>query len=407
MSQVSSGMKDSLLVLEMCPNGATSLVSLSRNEIYEKGQEKCREVFGSLHQAIRFRDLRLLVRETTTSDPVIVARMLSCIISLDRVRALLLWDRLYFFLPDGADEQIRLIRAKMYELQSGILDSGKGMVERAMSSSELSNYALIPEPGTHPGDLAKLASPKVSAGNLSMDPLDRQNSNASVPSNDNSNDFYLHALETMVWCAVVLLEKEYETLKPVIESITRRAKKDHHELTLEKLRQVRATGTRFLANANRHVAALTTISNNDHDMALMSFKHVLAKPERYREDVPETEWISHHDDIEVLLESYAQRLDSLISDLSFLIEQIERAEVNIAIDLDLARNRLLRLNLIVSVITVLAALGALVAGLFGMNLNSNIQETYDPPIFWIVSAITFFFVIFGSFAVLLLSRRFV
>jgi magnesium transporter len=43
--------------------------------------------------------------------------------------------------------------------------------------------------------------------------------------------------------------------------------------------------------------------------------------------------------------------------------------------LDSARNRLLQIELAVSMVTSTAAVGAMIAGIFGMNLNSHIQES--------------------------------
>jgi Mg2+ and Co2+ transporter CorA len=43
--------------------------------------------------------------------------------------------------------------------------------------------------------------------------------------------------------------------------------------------------------------------------------------------------------------------------------------------LDSARNHLLRIELFVAMITSSAAVGSLVAGCFGMNLNSGVEDT--------------------------------
>ena len=72
--------------------------------------------------------------------------------------------------------------------------------------------------------------------------------------------------------------------------------------------------------------------------------------------------------------------------------------------LDSARNRLLRIHLYFSVITAMAGIGALGAGIFGMNLNSHLQEA--DGVFWSVSAALCFGPLFiGMFFLIIAEKR--
>jgi magnesium transporter len=57
----------------------------------------------------------------------------------------------------------------------------------------------------------------------------------------------------------------------------------------------------------------------------------------------------------------------------------------IMLRLDSARNNLMRIDLMFSSVTSVAAIGALIAGIFGMNLNSDLED--DPDMFAIVVGI--------------------
>ena len=215
---------------------------------------------------------------------------------------------------------------------------------------------------------------------------------------DDAN-FELHAIETVLWTALKLLEREYNSLKPKILKITKFARTDHSETTL---RQVRVLTNRLLADSENQVEALTELTENDHDMALLMFSRVLKYPERYREGEPESVWILDLEDVEMLLDSYIQRFDSVINEIRFFIEELELSESNIAVGLDISRNRLLKMNVTVSSVTALSGVGSFIAGIFGMNLNSGIQLVSDPPIFWNVAGISFFGVIIGIVIMIIL-----
>ena len=112
-----------IVFLKVLPTGETTFEALSRHTVIKLGQEKCLQIFHSAAGALRLRDIRVILPDSTASEPIIVVRMLSCLLNLGTVRALLLPDRLFVIVPDGADELILLIRSKIEELSQGILDS--------------------------------------------------------------------------------------------------------------------------------------------------------------------------------------------------------------------------------------------------------------------------------------------
>ncbi len=69
----------------------------------------------------------------------------------------------------------------------------------------------------------------------------------------------------------------------------------------------------------------------------------------------------------------------VIRRLSHLQDNITDAEHQQALQLSASRNLLLKSDLFISVTTLFVTVGAMVTGIFGMNLNSNVQD--DPSWF--------------------------
>ena len=76
---------------------------------------------------------------------------------------------------------------------------------------------------------------------------------------------------------------------------------------------------------------------------------------------------------------------------------IRNTEDTVEIQLDLLRNRILRFELVLSIISAVLGFGAVITGALGMNLLSGYEE--HPSMFWMVSGTTgfvMFIMILGS-----------
>ncbi|CAM6055608.1 unnamed protein product [Sphagnum tenellum] len=89
-------------------------------------------------------------------------------------------------------------------------------------------------------------------------------------------------------------------------------------------------------------------------------------------------------EIEMLLESYLQRCDSCHGQAEKLLDSAREMEDSIALNLSSRRLEVNRLELLLQVATFCSALGALVAGIFGMNLKSYLEE--HVLAFWFTAA---------------------
>ncbi|TFK49290.1 Mg2+ transporter protein cora-like protein [Heliocybe sulcata] len=82
-----------------------------------------------------------------------------------------------------------------------------------------------------------------------------------------------------------------------------------------------------------------------------------------------------HSELEVLLESFSKQVEEIVTEANNIDANVQSTQEIVELMLDSNRNSLLALDLKVSIGTMGLGAGALVAGLFGMNLKSTLEET--------------------------------
>jgi hypothetical protein len=82
-----------------------------------------------------------------------------------------------------------------------------------------------------------------------------------------------------------------------------------------------------------------------------------------------------HDEIEVLLESFLQSISNVNHEVEQIKSGLDAQEHMIELTLDLTRNTLLRLDMIFQIMTFSVSVGALVAGILGMNLMNRAEAS--------------------------------
>lgn len=90
------------------------------------------------------------------------------------------------------------------------------------------------------------------------------------------------------------------------------------------------------------------------------------------------------EELEMLLEAYFMQIDGTLNKLITLREYIDDTEDYINIQLDNHRNQLIQLELVLSAATVVLAMYASVAGIFGMNIPYTWTKGYGYVFKWVV-----------------------
>lgn len=107
-------------------------------------------------------------------------------------------------------------------------------------------------------------------------------------------------------------------------------------------------------------------------------------------------------------------VQSVVSLGEKLLFDLESTQNLMQLELGAARNRLLQLDVSIELITMVAAVGALIAALFGMNLASGLDgQTWDANekqlslvAFWLITAVSVSFTIVVPVGGMLLLRRY-
>jgi magnesium transporter len=95
--------------------------------------------------------------------------------------------------------------------------------------------------------------------------------------------------------------------------------------------------------------------------------------------------ISDNMDLEMLFENYLNEFEWILSEIEGLLDNITNTEENVVLQLDLLRNRILKFELFLSISSFVVTCGALVTGLFGMNLLSHFEN--NTSMFYIVTTL--------------------
>jgi hypothetical protein len=82
-----------------------------------------------------------------------------------------------------------------------------------------------------------------------------------------------------------------------------------------------------------------------------------------------------HDEIEVLLESFLQSTSNVSHEVSQMRGELDAREHMIELTLEVTRNKLLKLDMIFQIMSFSVSVGALVAGILGMNLMNRAEAT--------------------------------
>ena len=86
------------------------------------------------------------------------------------------------------------------------------------------------------------------------------------------------------------------------------------------------------------------------------------------------------------MEAYVADLAEIEREATGMIAQIEDSMEVISLHLNSQRNRIIKLSLIMEMLAVTAGVGAVIGGLFGMNMKNGLED--DGSAFFLVSGIT-------------------
>ena len=122
-------------------------------------------------------------------------------------------------------------------------------------------------------------------------------------------------------------------------------------------------------NCKGALNCITDLLSNDEDMiSLLLTEKANAKARN--EVLP----VESHEKVELLLEEYARQLKSVILEIGYLLQRVQSKQDMMALQLDAYRNRMIRMNLYLSMGGISMGFGTAVAGFFGMNVINGVEN---------------------------------
>ncbi|KAG3115271.1 hypothetical protein PI124_g5653 [Phytophthora idaei] len=195
----------------------------------------------------------------------------------------------------------------------------------------------------------------------------------SQAARENAEDPYeFRALEALLATLARYFQTDYEKLSPiVISALDRLVQGNLHSRELETLREFKNTMNEFESQVDGVRRVLMELLDNEEDLRLLYLTKLYQDPsllaDLYSFDSEEAE---------VLIENYLQDIFSTRTKADLMQHRITNTESLVMLKLDSMRNYLLRVDLVFSLVTISLSVGTLLAGVFGMNLASGVEEAW-------------------------------
>lgn len=189
--------------------------------------------------------------------------------------------------------------------------------------------------------------------------------------------YEFRALESILLSVSAALESEMDITARLVSDLLLDLEDD---IEREKLKNLLHYSRKLSGLRNRATLvheAIEEVLKNDDDLATMYLSDKKAGRVREPHD---------HDELELLLESASKQIEEIVTEADALDANVSSTQEIVELILDSNRNALLALDLKVSIATLGIGAGTLFAGLFGMNLQSHLEE--NPYAFYSVSAFT-------------------
>lgn len=182
--------------------------------------------------------------------------------------------------------------------------------------------------------------------------------------------FEIDMVEQIVREVCRMYGRRIQLYEPIVNSLMDRVTNEAFSPSgLHKLVPVKDSLQHFEMNVKGALDCITDLLSNDEDMlALLLTEKARAKAEH--RILP----MERHEGVEMLLEEYARQLKSTLLEIDYMLQRVQSKQDMVALSLDAYRNRVIRMNLYLTMGGVSLAFGTVVAGFFGMNVIHGYED---------------------------------
>ncbi|XP_042755284.1 magnesium transporter MRS2-11, chloroplastic isoform X2 [Lactuca sativa] len=191
--------------------------------------------------------------------------------------------------------------------------------------------------------------------------------------------FELEVVEAALHSRIQRFEDRLMELDPRVQALLEVLPNKLTADILEQLRISKQTLVELGSKAGALKQMLFDILEDSHEirrLCIVGRNCILSRNNDLECSVPQEKQIAEEEEeeIEMLLENYLQRCESCHNQAERLLESAREMEDSISVNLSSRRLEVNRFELLLQVGTFCVAVGALVAGIFGMNLKSYLEE---------------------------------
>ncbi|KDQ59994.1 hypothetical protein JAAARDRAFT_32363 [Jaapia argillacea MUCL 33604] len=188
----------------------------------------------------------------------------------------------------------------------------------------------------------------------------------NLKASGSGSPYEFRALDSILLSVLSALEAEMVFIRNLVGGLLAELEDDINHDKFKRLLHYSRRLASFQNRAKLVGQALDEVLEQDEDLAAMYLTDKKLNGPRAMND---------HAELEVLLESFSKQVEEIVNEAESIENNVQSTQEIVELILDSNRNQLLALDLKVSIGTMGIGTGALVAGLFGMNLKSTLEES--------------------------------
>lgn len=203
---------------------------------------------------------------------------------------------------------------------------------------------------------------------------------------NNPQPFELAVLEVFLERISDQLELDYQKYSKKLKLLMEHPEElSLSEINLTELLIIKNELNSLLTFITELYNSISSLLQSDEDMSNMYLTNKYhLKPIR----------IDQHEEVEMLLETYYSQLEDTMNRTKEDIQKIKSTQDFLSVTLDSVRNRMMQVELKLSIGAFSISVGTFIAGIFGMNLRSYMEDTPYLFHFMTVFSISFSFFLF-------------
>lgn len=183
--------------------------------------------------------------------------------------------------------------------------------------------------------------------------------------------FELVFLEEVLRDVCDTFNRRIRLYEPIVDSLLSRVSNEvFSDSGVHSLVPIKDSLQEFEIHVKSGLDCLTHLLDNDEDMLGLLLTEKAAALEKGQD-------LHHHlhESVELLLEEYARQLSNILLEINYLLHRVQSKQELVALSLDSYRNRMIRMNVYLSMVGIGLATGTTVAGFYGMNLVNGYEES--------------------------------